>query len=98
MANRKTLPAKASAITVFPWDAAADVLGRMREAGGSLVRLQFSGRHFESEQFAEIFSFLEQNKRRFAKLDSFLFPGVMLRDDRTFDLIFRFLRHWGRLQ
>jgi hypothetical protein len=98
MAKRKTLPAKASAITVFPWDATADVLGRMREAGGSLVRLQFSGRHFESEQFAEIFSFLEQNKRRFAKLDSFLFPGVMLRDDRTFDLIFRFLRHWGRLQ
>ena len=98
MAAKKKPTAKSSAITVFPWDAAADVFGKLRAAGGSLVRLQFSGRHFEREQFAEIFAFLEQNRRRFAKLDSFLFPGVMLRDDRTFDLIFRFLRHWGRLQ
>ena len=70
----------------------------LRWAGGSLERLQFSGRHFEREQFAEIFSFLDKEKKRFAKLDSFLFPGVMLRDDRTFDLIFRFLRRWGQLQ
>ena len=69
----------------------------LRKAGGSLERLQFSGRHFEREQFAGIFSFLDKDKKRFTKLDSFLFPGVMLRDDRTFDLIFRFLRRWGQL-
>ena len=98
MAKRRTPAAKSSAITVFPWIATADVQGKMRAAGGSLERLQFSGRHFEREQFAEIFSFLGKNKKRFTKLDSFLFPGVMLRDDRTFDLIFRFLRAWGRLR
>jgi hypothetical protein len=98
MAKRKTSSAKASAITVFPWHATAEVLGKLRAAGGSLKRLQFSGRHFGCEQFAEIFSFLDKEKKRFAKLDSFLFPGVMLRDDRMFDLIFRFLRRWGRLE
>ncbi|MFM6174997.1 MAG: hypothetical protein ACKPB4_23185, partial [Sphaerospermopsis kisseleviana] len=98
MTKRKTAAAKSSAVTVFPWHATAEVLGKLRAAGGSLTRLQFSGRHFERGQFAEIFSFLEQERRRFAKLDSFLFPGVMLRDDQTFDLIFRFLRGWGRLR
>jgi len=83
---------------VFPWDTTVEVAGRLREAGGSLARLQFSGRHFEREQFAEVFTFLEQNKKRLTKLDSFLFPGVMLRDDLTFDLVFRFLRNWERLQ
>jgi len=98
MGKRKMPAAQSSAITVFPWHATADVLGKLRAARGSLTRLQFSGRHFEREQFAEMFSLLELEKKRFAKLDSFLFPGVMLRDNRTFDLIFRFLRHWGRLQ
>ena len=98
MTKRKTPKANISALTVFPWDAVADVLGKMRAAEESLSRLQFSGRHFTREQFAEIFGFLEKNRKRFAKLDSFLFPGVMLRDDLTFDLIFRFLRGWKGLQ
>jgi len=98
MPKRKAPAAQSRALTVFPWDTTAEVAGRLREAGGSLVRLQFSGRHFEREQFAEIFTLLGQNKKRLTKLDSFLFPGVMLRDDRTFDLIFRFLCKWPRLQ
>jgi len=98
MAQRKTPKANISALTVFPWDAATGVLEKMRAAEGSLSRLQFSGRHFPREQFAEIFEFLGKNRKRFAKLDSFLFPGVMLRDDPTFDLIFRFLRGWKGLQ
>jgi hypothetical protein len=99
MPKRKVPAArKSSALTVFPWETTVEVAGRLREAGGSLARLQFSGRHFEREQFAEVFTFLEQNKKRLTKLDSFLFPGVMLRDDRTFDLIHRFLCGWGQLQ
>ena len=98
MAAKKRPAPKTSAITVFPWEAPADVQGKLRAAGRSLLRLQFSGRHFEREQFAEVFAYLEKNKQRFPKLDSFLFPGVMLRDDRAFDRIFRFLRGWGRLQ
>ena len=98
MPKGKAPAAQSSALTVFPWDTTAEVAGRLRAAGGSLARLQFSGRHFECEQFAEIFNFLGQNKKRLTKLDSFLFPGVMLRDDHTFDLIFRFLRKWPRLQ
>ena len=97
MPKRKAPAAQSSALTVFPWDTTAEVAGRLREAGGSLVRLQFSGRHFTREQFAEIFTLLGQNKKRLTKLDSFLFPGVMLRDDHTFDLIFRCLRTWPRL-
>jgi hypothetical protein len=98
MTKRRTPKANISALTVFPWDAAEDLLGKMRAAEGSLSRLQFSGRHFTREQFADLLAFLEQNRKRFTKLDSFLFPGVMLRDDLTFDLIFRFLRDWKRLQ
>src|SRR5262245_19140376 len=86
-----------SALRLFSWEQPENALSKIQSAGQSIGRVQFGGREFSREHLSRLFAILERNKQRFWIPTSFLFPGVMLRDDASFDLVFDFLRMWKEL-
>jgi Leucine Rich repeat len=85
------------ALSLFSWEQPENALSKIQSAGQSIGRVQFSGREFSRGHLSQLIAILERNKQCFSTPTSFLFPGVMLRDDESFDLVFDFLRRWKEL-
>jgi len=86
-----------SALRLFSWEQPEHALSKIQSAGQSIGRVQFSGREFSRGHLSRLLAILERHKHCFSTPTSFLFPGVMLRDDESFDLVFDFLRRWKEL-
>ena len=86
-----------SALRLFSWEQPEHALSKIQSAGHSIGRVQFSGREFSRGHLSRLLAILERHKHCFSTPTSFLFPGVMLRDDESFNLVCDFLRRWKEL-